>query len=63
MVLLHNSRWHLVGIISWGFSCAGLGVYTKISYYSDWITKIIYHITVIVWLNTILTLIKRKMKD
>ncbi|CAF0846997.1 unnamed protein product [Rotaria sordida] len=43
MVLLRNGRWHLVGLISWGFSCAGLGVYTKISYYTDWITKIIYH--------------------
>ncbi|CAF3624692.1 unnamed protein product [Rotaria sp. Silwood1] len=42
MVLLRYGRWHLIGIISWGFSCAGLGVYTKISYYADWITKIIY---------------------
>ena len=41
MVLLRNNHWHLVGLISWGFSCAGLGVYTKISYYSQWILNII----------------------
>ncbi|CAF1119745.1 unnamed protein product [Rotaria sordida] len=43
MILLRNDRWHLVGLISWGFSCAGLGVYTKISYYSEWILQIIYN--------------------
>ncbi|CAF3545157.1 unnamed protein product [Adineta steineri] len=43
MVILRNGHWHLVGLISWGFSCAGLGVYTKISYYTDWITKTVYH--------------------
>lgn len=42
MVVLHKERWHLVGLISWGFSCAGLGVYTKIAYYTDWITKVVY---------------------
>ncbi|UJR31118.1 hypothetical protein I4U23_018626 [Adineta vaga] len=42
MIVLHKDRWHLVGLISWGFSCAGLGVYTKISYYTEWITKIVY---------------------
>ncbi|CAF1473360.1 unnamed protein product, partial [Adineta steineri] len=41
MIIWRNDRWHLVGLISWGFSCAGLGVYTKISYYSEWILKII----------------------
>ncbi|CAF2501338.1 unnamed protein product [Rotaria sp. Silwood2] len=43
MILLRNGRWHLVGLISWGFSCAGLGVYTKISYYSEWILQTIYN--------------------
>ncbi|CAM4759476.1 unnamed protein product [Rotaria magnacalcarata] len=43
MILLRNGSWHLVGLISWGFSCAGLGVYTKISYYADWIAKTIQH--------------------
>ncbi|CAF2053982.1 unnamed protein product [Rotaria magnacalcarata] len=42
MVLLRHGRWHLVGLISWGFSCAGLGVYTKVSYYSEWILKTIH---------------------
>ena len=41
MILLRHGRWHIVGLISWGFSCAGLGVYTKISYYSAWISSII----------------------
>ena len=41
MILLRHGRWHIVGLISWGFSCAGLGVYTKISYYSAWIFSII----------------------
>ncbi|CAF0799229.1 unnamed protein product [Rotaria sp. Silwood1] len=41
MILLRNGRWYLVGLISWGFSCAGLGVYTKISYYSEWILQTI----------------------
>ncbi|CAF1198807.1 unnamed protein product [Rotaria sp. Silwood1] len=41
MILLRNGRWYLVGLISWGFSCAGLGVYTKISYYSEWIVQTI----------------------
>jgi secreted trypsin-like serine protease len=39
MIFLHNDQWQLVGLISWGFSCAGLGVYTKISYYTDWIQQ------------------------
>ena len=39
MVIFRNGRWHLVGIISWGFSCAGLGVYTKLSNYTDWILQ------------------------
>jgi secreted trypsin-like serine protease len=41
MVLLRDGRWYIVGLISWGFSCAGLGVYTKLSYYSEWILQII----------------------
>ncbi|CAF0807195.1 unnamed protein product [Adineta ricciae] len=41
MVLHRHNRWYLVGLISWGFSCSGLGTYTKVSYYSDWISKII----------------------
>uniref|UniRef100_A0A8C6YTE2 Peptidase S1 domain-containing protein n=1 Tax=Nothoprocta perdicaria TaxID=30464 RepID=A0A8C6YTE2_NOTPE len=43
--LVHaNSRgiWYLVGIVSWGDECGKLnkpGVYTRVTYYRDWITS------------------------
>jgi secreted trypsin-like serine protease len=33
-------RWKLAGIVSWGTGCAWTdspGVYTKVSFYKDWI--------------------------
>ncbi|XP_066248692.1 phenoloxidase-activating factor 1-like [Euwallacea similis] len=40
----NSSRWHVEGVVSFGIGC-GLtdlyGVYTKVSYYTDWIREII----------------------
>jgi len=38
-----NGRFTLVGIVSWGLSCAGYrmpGVYTNVSHYIDWINSV-----------------------
>ncbi|CAF1373186.1 unnamed protein product, partial [Didymodactylos carnosus] len=41
MIKQYNNRWYLAGLISWGYSCAGLGIYTKVSQYSQWIQELI----------------------
>lgn len=32
-----DDKWQLAGITSWGISCKGAGVYTRTSYFIDWI--------------------------
>ena len=44
MVIRHEGKWKLAGIISWGIGCAlpnQPGVYTRISEFKDWINTII----------------------
>jgi secreted trypsin-like serine protease len=37
---LLNGLWHLVGIVSNGVtSCNGVGVYTNVSFYYEWILE------------------------
>ncbi|CAF0990163.1 unnamed protein product [Brachionus calyciflorus] len=37
LVVYANKRWELAGITSWGYGCGDGGVYTRTSYYYDWI--------------------------
>ncbi|TDH06359.1 hypothetical protein EPR50_G00132510 [Perca flavescens] len=43
MVTLYRDTWFLLGLVSWGEGCGRLdklGVYTKVSNYNEWITKV-----------------------
>lgn len=43
MVTLYRDTWFLVGLVSWGDGCGKedkLGIYTKVSNYNDWISKV-----------------------
>jgi len=37
LVVRNNNRWELAGITSWGYGCGDGGVYTRTSYYYNWI--------------------------
>lgn len=37
-----GDKWKLAGITSWGFGCSGGGVYTRTSFFLDWILKSIH---------------------
>ena len=40
MIYWQDQRWLLAGIVSYGVSdCSGLGVYTNIKYYYNWILE------------------------
>lgn len=41
LVVENNGKWFLAGITSWGIECGDGGVYTRTSYYLDWIKEII----------------------
>ncbi|XP_028329129.1 vitamin K-dependent protein C [Gouania willdenowi] len=44
MVTLYRDTWFLVGLVSWGDGCGKedkLGIYTKVSNYNDWISKVV----------------------
>lgn len=43
MVTLYRDTWFLVGLVSWGEGCGRrdkLGIYTKVSNYNEWISKV-----------------------
>ncbi|XP_022069670.1 vitamin K-dependent protein C [Acanthochromis polyacanthus] len=43
MVTLYRNTWFLVGLVSWGDGCGKedkLGIYTKVSNYNHWISKV-----------------------
>lgn len=44
MMLESNTNlWYLVGIVSFGdYPCDGLGAYTNVKYFYDWITDLTY---------------------
>ncbi|CAF3910282.1 unnamed protein product [Rotaria sp. Silwood1] len=40
LVVQHpNGRWYLIGLTSWGFGCGNGGVYTRTSYFRDWVLQ------------------------
>ena len=41
MMRAKNKQWNIVGVTSWGYGCATSypGVYTRVSYFIDWIEK------------------------
>lgn len=41
LVMKNNNNYFLTGIVSWGYDCNGIGVYTKVSNYVNWINQII----------------------
>jgi secreted trypsin-like serine protease len=44
MVCNKNGVWSVVGITSWGYTCAGAyqpGVYTRVQSYTDWINQVV----------------------
>ncbi|XP_072219522.1 vitamin K-dependent protein C [Leuresthes tenuis] len=43
MVTLYRKTWFLIGLVSWGEGCGRedkLGIYTKVSNYNEWITRV-----------------------
>jgi len=44
MCLREDNSWYIAGIVSWGYNCAepySPGVYTRVTYYLDWIYQIV----------------------
>lgn len=44
MVTLYRDTWFLLGLVSWGEGCGRvdkLGIYTKVSNYNEWISRVI----------------------
>ena len=39
LVVKVEDRWILAGITSWGYGCSGSGVYTRTSFFLNWILK------------------------
>jgi len=42
LALNRNGRYHLVGIVSWGYNCIAPGVYGRVSEFMDWIAQSAY---------------------
>uniref|UniRef100_A0A3B4Y4B4 Vitamin K-dependent protein C n=1 Tax=Seriola lalandi dorsalis TaxID=1841481 RepID=A0A3B4Y4B4_SERLL len=43
MVTLYQDTWFLIGLVSWGEGCGRkdkVGIYTKVSNYNDWISRV-----------------------
>ncbi|XP_064609087.1 trypsin-3-like isoform X2 [Liolophura sinensis] len=42
LVVLSGGKWYLLGVVSWGYGCAGRrspGIYTRVPNYTSWIKQ------------------------
>jgi len=46
LIYQSSTAWYQIGIVSWGVGCSGPGVYTDVSYFSNWISETIDGIAV-----------------
>lgn len=34
-----DGRWYVIGLTSWGFDCGNGGVFTRVSFFKNWILQ------------------------